>query len=546
MQLHLSATTGHASHAAAQRRAIAGVLGAGFCFAIAAALIKATKGSHIPTFEMVVFRSVCIALVMTAMLQRQGGVLAALRTRRPGVHAVRTVLGFIAMTTGYVGYVRLPLATATALGFAMPLFLTLLSVPLLGERVGWRRGAAVLFGFVGVLCVVRPWHASAADTPMDAVALVLAGVVAWALTMITIRKLGNVGERNATIVLWYCLGSLVLSLALSLPEWVTPGPLDCALLVGAGLVTAAAQLLMTDAYRSGETTLIAPFEYAAIIHAVLFGALLWGEVPDAWTFVGIAILVAAGLSIWWREVAVRPTRAEPPMSDRELLGQFESLGDNCEFGLAQRMLGGEPLGFFRFNWAALPALIRALDDDFAEVMRAEQIEIYPDAHRDLMVRIRDYEFHYHTQVREGDVEIEVLRAQQLKAIRFLARKLLADLRSGEKVFVRKGRDSVSLDEMQRLLRALRRHGPVTLLWVVVADAAHRAGTVEMVQPGLLKGYIDRFAPYEDVPNFSRVWLDVCRNAYRIWNDQKRIQAVPQGRPDPSRDYAALASATRLP
>ncbi len=302
---YVAAPAAFAAPAAARRRAILGVLGAGFCFAVAAALIKATRASAIPTFEMVVFRSILIALAMMAVLRRQGGFLAALRTPRPGIHAIRTVLGFIAMTTGYVGYVRLPLATVTALGFAMPLFLTLLSVPLLGERVGWQRGCAVVAGLVGVLIVVRPWRAAAADTPMDAVLLVLAGVVAWALTMITIRKLGNAGERNATIVLWYCLGSLVLSLVLALPGWVTPSPRDCALLVAAGLVTAAAQLLMTDAYRSGETTLIAPFEYGAIVHATLFGALLWGEMPDGWTFLGIAILIAAGLSIWWREVAVR-------------------------------------------------------------------------------------------------------------------------------------------------------------------------------------------------------------------------------------------------
>jgi drug/metabolite transporter (DMT)-like permease len=300
---------------AARRRAILGVLGAGFCFAVAAALIKATRGSAIPTFEMVVFRSVVIALVMTAVLRRQGGVVAALRTPRPWAHALRTLLGFVAMTTGYYGYVHLPLATVTALGFAMPLFLTLLSVPLLGERVGVWRGGAVAAGLVGVLMVVRPWQSAAADTPIGAVLLVLAGVVSWALTMITIRKLGDAGERNATIVLWYCLGSLVLSLVLALPGWVTPGPRDAALLVAAGLATAVAQLMMTDAYRSGETTLIAPFEYGAILHATLFGALLWGEIPDGWTFAGIAVLIGAGLTIWWREVA-RPPKLSVPARAR--------------------------------------------------------------------------------------------------------------------------------------------------------------------------------------------------------------------------------------
>jgi drug/metabolite transporter (DMT)-like permease len=207
------------------------------------------------------------------------------------------------MYTSYIGYIRLPLATVTALGFAMPLCLTILSVPLLGERVGWRRGGAVLVGLLGVLVIVRPWRDARADTPLDAVALVLGGVVCWAITMITIRKLGGAGERNATIILYYCLGSLVLSLALALPMWIMPSPRDAVLLVAAGLVTSAAQSLMTQAYRGGEATLVAPFEYGAIVHATLFGALLWGEYPDGWSFSGIAVLVAAGLYIWRREAA---------------------------------------------------------------------------------------------------------------------------------------------------------------------------------------------------------------------------------------------------
>jgi drug/metabolite transporter (DMT)-like permease len=299
------------SVAAARRRAILCVLSAGFFFALAAAFIKATGDSSIPVTEMVVFRSVVISLVMGLLLQRQGGVLEALRTRRPFGHAVRIVFGFVAMTTSFVGYLRLPLATITALGFAMPLFLTVLSVPLLGERIDRRRGGAVLAGLLGVLVIIRPWRDladdAAAHMPMDAVAIVLLGVLSWALTMITIRKLGATGERNTTIVLWYSLGSLVLSLCLSLPVWVMPGPRDTFLLIAAGLASAGGQLSMTEAYRGGETTLIAPFEYGAIIHATLLGALLWGEYPDAWSFVGIAILVAAGLYIWRREV-VQPVR----------------------------------------------------------------------------------------------------------------------------------------------------------------------------------------------------------------------------------------------
>ena len=306
METSLAALPALPSASAARRRAILCVLGEGFCFAVAGALIKATRPAGIPVSEMVVFRSIVIVLAMSVLLRRGGGgLIGALRTRHPWGHALRTVLGFFGMMTSYLGYLRLPLATVTSLNFAMPLFLTVLSVPLLGERVGWRRGLAVLVGLLGVLVIVRPWRDASADMPLGIVALVLAGVFTWALTTVTIRRLGGAGERNATIVLWYSLGTLAISVALAVPVWVAPSPRDAALLIGAGLITAAAQWLMTEAYRGGEATAVAPFEYGAIVHATLLGALLWGEMPDGWSFAGVAVLVAAGLYIWRRE-----TRAE--------------------------------------------------------------------------------------------------------------------------------------------------------------------------------------------------------------------------------------------
>jgi drug/metabolite transporter (DMT)-like permease len=286
---------------AARRRAILCVLGEGLCFTVAAAMIKTTSPAGIPVLEMVVFRSVVISLVMALALSRHGRLRTVLHTRQPIGHALRTLLGFFGMTTSYYGYLHLPLATVTSLNFAMPLFLTALSVPLLGEHVGWRRWAAVCVGFVGVLMIVRPWRDSTAQMPMGAAALVLAGVFTWALTTITIRKMGAAGERNETIVLYYSLGSLVLSLILAVPHWVMPSPRVALLLTLAGAVTAAAQWLMTEAYRGGEATLVAPFEYGAIVAATLLGVVLWGEWPDGWSVLGILVLVAAGLFIWWRE-----------------------------------------------------------------------------------------------------------------------------------------------------------------------------------------------------------------------------------------------------
>ena len=186
----------------------------------------------------------------------------------------------------------------------MPLFLTMLSVPLLGERVGPRRATAVLVGLGGVLIMLRPWHVDADSMPIGAVAVVLAGVVTWALSMINIRKMGEAGERNVTMITWYSLGTASLAAFGCLVDWVTPTPWQFAALVCAGLFSGFAQLLMTEGYRAAETTLVAPFEYGAIIYATVLGIAIWGEWPDVWSLAGVVVLIASGLYIWRREVTL--------------------------------------------------------------------------------------------------------------------------------------------------------------------------------------------------------------------------------------------------
>ncbi len=285
----------------ARRHAILCVCGASALFAVAAAIVKAVA-ADVPTMEIVLFRSLVASLVMLPLLRRHGG-LVALQTRRPWGHVGRGIAGFIGMFTAFYGYGLLPLATVTALNFAMPLFLSLLSVPLLGERVGPVRAAAVAAGLAGVLIMLRPWQEIAGDAgalPLVPVVVVIGGVIAWALAMISIRRMGEAGERNITIVLWFSIGSTALASVLTVPVWVTPSPLVLAGLCAVGAISAAAQLLMTEGYRSGETTLVAPFEYGAIVYSTVLGVVIWGEFPDIWTFVGIAVLIAAGLAVWRR------------------------------------------------------------------------------------------------------------------------------------------------------------------------------------------------------------------------------------------------------
>ncbi|MCX7374262.1 MAG: DMT family transporter [Alphaproteobacteria bacterium] len=288
------------SQAAQRRRAILLVLGAALLFSGAAACVKALEGG-IPLAMVVLFRSLFALPIMVPILLANGG-LRALRTSQPGGHALRVLFGLVGMAGAFHGYATLPLATVTALGFTMPLFLTLLSIPLLGERVGIRRFSAVLVGFLGVLVMLRP-GLDAPGTWFD-YGFVLLAALGWALAMITIRRMGENGEPGAAIVLWFAIGASVVGLAFALPVWVWPSGWQWVLLIGAGLVSGIAQLFMTEAYRRGDTTVIAPFEYSGIIWTGMLGFFIWAEAPDGFDALGIAILVGCGLYIWHREVTL--------------------------------------------------------------------------------------------------------------------------------------------------------------------------------------------------------------------------------------------------
>jgi len=243
----------------------------------------------------VLARSVFALPVMLPLVWRAGG-WQALRTNNPMGHAGRILWGLIGMAGAFHGYATLPLASVTALGFTMPLFLTLLAVPLLGESIDRRRVGAVLVGFLGVLVMLRPSGGGPGQWPDYAAVLVAA--LAWALAMISIRRMGEAGESGVTIVAWFAIGCSVVSAVFALPVWVWPGAGQWALLAGVGLISAVAQLLMTEAYRRGDTTLVAPFEYSGIVWTTLLGMLVWAEAPDGYDALGIAILVGCGLYIW--------------------------------------------------------------------------------------------------------------------------------------------------------------------------------------------------------------------------------------------------------
>jgi Glycosyltransferase 61 len=247
--------------------------------------------------------------------------------------------------------------------------------------------------------------------------------------------------------------------------------------------------------------------------------------------------------------ATRSTRSRPI---DELMLSFENLGDNCEFGLVQRQAGIEPLGLLRFNGFYTPpevrldSLVAALERGFAGLGAAGTITVFPygvSGQRELIVRESAYDFWYHTGVSEGDVDPQVQAEREATRLGFLRRKLLEDLATGDKTWVWKSKATTHRDQVQPLLEILRRLGPNTLLWVVEADEEHPPGTIEALEPDLIKGYIARFAPYEGVTNIHYAsWFEVCWQADEFRHPHL---AAPDREAEPEAPERALSAMERL-
>ena len=266
------------------------------------ALIKRLVADFSPV-QVMFFRNLFAFVPIAPFLLRDGG-LVALRTKRLGAHLLRSFAGLASMVCFFTSFAVMPLADAVAISLSAPIFITALSVPLLGEQVGSRRWAAVLVGFVGVLVMVRP----GGEAMMRWVALwPLAGAVLYALALIAIRHLGAT-ERPATTAFYFTLvGTLATGLAQPF-VWNTPGPLDLALLVMVGFLGGFAQMSMTQALRLAPAAVLAPFDYTALVFAILFGYVFWSEVPDLALLAGAAIVIASGLYIIHRETLRRGRR----------------------------------------------------------------------------------------------------------------------------------------------------------------------------------------------------------------------------------------------
>jgi drug/metabolite transporter (DMT)-like permease len=258
-------------------------------------------GRDIPPMQMVFVRSLVAIAVIVPFMVRSGW--DGFRTKRPGMHIFRALVGTLGMVCVFYAFAHLPLAETIAIVFSRPLFAVWLAILFLGETIGWRRITAAMVGFAGVLVMVRP--GSAAFDPASLYA-VTAAVTAGSIAVI-IKKM-SATETTSAIVLWFSVGSAVLTAIPAIAIWVPPTPSQWAFMVLIGLVGAVGMTALTKGFSTGETSFVTPFDYSRLLYATALGFFIFGETPDALAVLGALIIVASGYYIARRELSLIRTR----------------------------------------------------------------------------------------------------------------------------------------------------------------------------------------------------------------------------------------------
>lgn len=295
-------------------------------FSINDVAIKFLSGGY-ALHQVVLIRSVIGLFIIMAVIAPFTSGWAIARTKRLKMHILRGLCVVFANMTFFLGLAAMPLADAVAIFFVSPLVITLFSVVFLGELVGPRRWAAIAVGLIGVLVMMRPGTAAFQVASL----LPLAAAVCYAGLHILTRRIG--GTESAATMAFYIqvvflfvgvsFGLIAgdgrfgdqsdLSLAFLFRAWSWPAVADLPIFLVIGVGTAVAGYLISQAYRVAEASYVAPFEYLALPMAVVWGIVVFDEFPDVWDFVGMALILGAGLFMVWREARAKPVALQRPL-----------------------------------------------------------------------------------------------------------------------------------------------------------------------------------------------------------------------------------------
>jgi drug/metabolite transporter (DMT)-like permease len=255
-----------------------------------------------PAAEVAFFRNLFGLVVIVPLLVRHGP--AVFYTQKLGLHVLRSVLNVFSMLAFFLGLSLTPIARATALSFTAPLFTALLSALLLGEVFRWRRWTAIVCGFLGTLVILRPGFQA-----LDLGALLIIGSsLLWGLAIIDIKILGRT-ESTLTITAYVTVLMIPMTLVPAIAVWQTP-PLELWVwLVFIGVIGTLGQIVVTDALKLADMTVLMPLDFLKLVWATILGIVLFAEVPDTFTWIGAAIVFSSSFYIAWRETKVRKEKA---------------------------------------------------------------------------------------------------------------------------------------------------------------------------------------------------------------------------------------------
>jgi len=286
-----------------------------FCLASMAACVK-YLGTDVPAGQSIFVRG-SIAMAVIAFIAWQTEGIGVLRTGNWRAHAARSIAGSVSMFCWFSALTMIPLAVMTAISFTIPLYLTVLAMIFLGEKIHWYRWSALAIGFAGVLIIIVPQLSGPVGSALG-VGIAMASAILAAIALMFLRKMSG-SEHVLTITFYFFLTSSTLALLSSaFGGWIVPTAEQWFVFGLIGTLGVSGQLLMTYSYRYAEASLTAPLDYTTILAAVLFGYYLFDEVPRLATWIGAPLVIASGVIILWREYARH--RAVVRAADRSVSG----------------------------------------------------------------------------------------------------------------------------------------------------------------------------------------------------------------------------------
>lgn len=296
-----------ASHARGNLRSIVAMLIAVGFFALMDALLKALSARY-PVLQIAALRGITALPFVVLYIAWRGAWPTILRARWP-LHALRGVLGIVMLSLFTRGVRELPLSAAYTLFFIAPLLITALSVPILKEKVPAAHWWAIGAGFIGVLIALKPDGADLQAGFVTWGGLAVLGAAACYAVAAVAGRLASRTDSSESLIFTMMVAMSVGAGALALPDWKPIAPQDGALLLGLGLTGFAGQLAITEAFRHGQASAVAPFEYSALAWGVALDWLVWHTLPEAHTWVGAAIVIGCGLYLVRREKRITEAHA---------------------------------------------------------------------------------------------------------------------------------------------------------------------------------------------------------------------------------------------